>query len=247
MATRTSPKRAIEYGTSRRIWLISSTLSTWRERSSLATPRTGSSHRGSRLTARRVRPGSCLSGSFATLRGNEDLEEFVASTISMLRDPIDPDFVRKFQEGTFLKPVPQSFIDAAVADTLKVPAHVWRAAFEGLLLEDHTSELRAIEAPTLIVWGIRIRSSLVIGRRSLSQRSPTSSWSCTRVSATVLTGRSQSASPPILSPSSTAWERHPRPDQAFVDAATCETGMLVHRAHATGLAALRRAWAGSSP
>jgi non-heme chloroperoxidase len=97
--------------------------------------------------------GIVLEGSFATLRGNEDLEEFVASTISMLRDPIDPDFVRKFQEGTFLKPVPRSFIDAAIADTLKVPAHVWRAAFEGLLLEDHTSELRAIEAPTLIVWG----------------------------------------------------------------------------------------------
>ncbi len=97
--------------------------------------------------------GIVLEGSFATLRGNKDLEELVASTISTLRDPIDPDFVREFQEGTFLKPVPQSFIDAAVADSLKVPAHVWRAAFEGLVQEDHSSELRAIMAPTLIVWG----------------------------------------------------------------------------------------------
>jgi pimeloyl-ACP methyl ester carboxylesterase len=96
--------------------------------------------------------GIVLESSFATLRGNKDAETFVAS-ISTLRDPIDPDFVREFQEATFLKPVPRSFIDAALADTMKVPAYVWRAAFEGLLLEDYTTELRAIEVPTLIVWG----------------------------------------------------------------------------------------------
>ncbi len=97
--------------------------------------------------------GIVLEASFATLRGNKGLKEFVASKISTLRDPIDPDFVREFQEGTFLKFVPQSFVDAMIAETLKVPAHVWRSAFEGLLEEDHTSELRAIKAPTLIVWG----------------------------------------------------------------------------------------------
>jgi pimeloyl-ACP methyl ester carboxylesterase len=96
-----------------------------------------------------------LESSFATLRGNNDAETFVASTISTLRDPIDPAFVREFQETTFLKPVPRSFIDAAVTEAMKVPAYVWRAAFEGLLLEDYTSELRAIEVPTLIVWGDR--------------------------------------------------------------------------------------------
>ena len=97
--------------------------------------------------------GIVLESSFATLRGNRDAERFVASTISTLRDPIDSNFVRKFQKGTFLKSVPQSFLDDAVADTMKVPARVWRAAFEGLLLADHTSELRAIQVPTLIVWG----------------------------------------------------------------------------------------------
>ena len=94
-----------------------------------------------------------LEASFATLRGNQDLDEFVKSTISHLTDPIDRGFVRGFQEGTFTKAVPQSFIDAAVRDTLKVPAHVWHAAFDGLLQEDHTAELGSIEAPTLIVWG----------------------------------------------------------------------------------------------
>lgn len=96
-----------------------------------------------------------LESSFATLRGNKDLEEFVESTISTLTDPIDADFVRAFQEGTFVKPMPQAFIDAVVRDTLKVPAHVWHAAFEGLLQEDHTAELGAIGSPTLIIWGNR--------------------------------------------------------------------------------------------
>lgn len=97
--------------------------------------------------------GIVLESSFAALRGNRDLEKFVRSRIATLSDPIDPDFVREFQAGTFHKPLPRSFIDAAVMDSLKVPARVWKAAFEGLLQEDHTSELREIVVPTLIVWG----------------------------------------------------------------------------------------------
>jgi pimeloyl-ACP methyl ester carboxylesterase len=99
--------------------------------------------------------GIVLESSFATLRGNRNLRDLVATSIATLKDPIDRDFVRKFQEGTFLKSVPKSFIDMAVAETLKVPAHVWRAAFAGLLEEDHSSELGAIAAPTLLIWGDR--------------------------------------------------------------------------------------------
>lgn len=99
--------------------------------------------------------GIVLVSSFATLRGNKDLETFVSTKISNLHDPIAPDFVREFQRGTFLKSAPQAFIDAAIADSLKVPARVWKAAFEGLLEEDHTSELGAIGAPALVVWGDR--------------------------------------------------------------------------------------------
>jgi pimeloyl-ACP methyl ester carboxylesterase len=98
--------------------------------------------------------GIVLESSFTTLQGNNDAEKFV-SMISALRDPIDPEFVHAFQQATFVKPVPRSFIDSAMADAMKVPAHVWRAVFEDLLLEDYTSELRAIEVPTLIIWGDR--------------------------------------------------------------------------------------------
>ena len=97
--------------------------------------------------------GIVLEGSFATLRGNKEVAESVASAISTLRDPIDPEFVREFQAGALAQSVPQAFMDALVRENLKVPARVWRAAFEGLLQDDHTAELQAIEVPTLILWG----------------------------------------------------------------------------------------------
>jgi pimeloyl-ACP methyl ester carboxylesterase len=97
--------------------------------------------------------GLLLVSSFATLRGSPDLRRFVAEEIESLRDPIDPDLVRSFQRSTFLKPPPDEFVDGVLADSLKVPAHVWREAFTSLLDEDHTPELYRISAPTLLVWG----------------------------------------------------------------------------------------------
>ncbi len=38
-------------------------------------------------------------------------------------------------------------------ESLKVPARVWKATFEGLLEDDSSEELDKIKASTLIVWG----------------------------------------------------------------------------------------------
>ena len=62
--------------------------------------------------------------------------EFWESAVSRLTDPIDPGFVREFQESTLAQPVPQAFLDTIVQESLKVPARVWRAAFEGFLEDD---------------------------------------------------------------------------------------------------------------
>jgi pimeloyl-ACP methyl ester carboxylesterase len=97
--------------------------------------------------------GLVLESSFSSLRGREDLREMVATTMAPLRDPIDPAFVSRFHRGTVLRPVPEPFLGAMVQESLKVPARVWREAFNGLLLEDHTRELVAIRAPTLLIWG----------------------------------------------------------------------------------------------
>lgn len=105
--------------------------------------------------------GLVLESSFSTLLGREDLQEMVATTIVSLQDPIDPAFVLQFQGGTILRSVPEAFLDAMVEESLKVPARVWREAFSGLLLEDHTSELAEIGTPTLLIWG---DGDAIIGR-----------------------------------------------------------------------------------
>lgn len=97
--------------------------------------------------------GLVLESSFASLRGREDLREMVATTMAPLRDPIDPSFVSRFHRGTTLRPLPEPFLDTMVQESLKVPARVWREAFNGLLLEDHTRELAEIHAPTMLIWG----------------------------------------------------------------------------------------------
>jgi pimeloyl-ACP methyl ester carboxylesterase len=99
--------------------------------------------------------GLVLAGAFATYRSNPAVVEFWESAVSQLTDPIDPGFVREFQEGTLAQPVPQAFLDTVVQESLKVPARVWRAAFEGFLEDDCTGELGKIKAPTLILWGAR--------------------------------------------------------------------------------------------
>ena len=97
--------------------------------------------------------GLVFLGSPAILRDKPGVLEMWDSTISELKDPISPDLVREFAEGTLNRPVPQAFLETIVRENLKVPARVWRATFEGLLEDDSLEELDKIQAPTLIVWG----------------------------------------------------------------------------------------------
>jgi non-heme chloroperoxidase len=96
--------------------------------------------------------GLVLGGAFAAFRSNPDLVEFCAA-VSALEDPINPEFVRTFQQDTLARPVPEAFFETVVAESLKVPAHVWRAAFAGFLEDDFANELDKVSAPTLLLWG----------------------------------------------------------------------------------------------
>lgn len=97
--------------------------------------------------------GLVLIGSFAT-EDNPGVAE-VQEMVSTLTDPVDPDFVREFQESTLAKPVPQTFFETVVQESLKVPARVWRSAAAGVSGDDSARELHKIEAPTLILSGDR--------------------------------------------------------------------------------------------
>jgi pimeloyl-ACP methyl ester carboxylesterase len=94
-----------------------------------------------------------LIGAFSTLRGNRAAQALGDSAVSMLKDPVDPVFAREFQASTLASPVPEAFLETIVAESLKVPARVWRAALQGQMQTDLSAELARIKVPTLIIWG----------------------------------------------------------------------------------------------
>jgi non-heme chloroperoxidase len=100
----------------------------------------------------RVR-GLVLMSAFAGYGGNPIVEEFWETGVSTLRDPIDPDFVREFQESTLANPIPANYFETIVEESLKVPTDVWREAFQGFVEDEFPDELGKINAPTLLLWG----------------------------------------------------------------------------------------------
>jgi pimeloyl-ACP methyl ester carboxylesterase len=70
-----------------------------------------------------------------------------------LEDPVPEAFVREFQASTLHLPVPGPFFERVVAESLKLPARVWRAVAEGFCVFDDSGRLGRIAAPTLLLWG----------------------------------------------------------------------------------------------
>ncbi|HEU4326664.1 MAG TPA: alpha/beta hydrolase [Roseiflexaceae bacterium] len=98
----------------------------------------------------RVR-GLVLIGSATTARNPGVLD--LRDAVSELSDPVPEPFAREFQASTIHHPVPAPFLDRVVAESLKLPARVWRAALDGLLDADLAGQLGQIAAPALILWG----------------------------------------------------------------------------------------------
>ena len=94
-----------------------------------------------------------LIGGFATVKGNAAAEALWHDAIASMRDPVDPAFVRDFQQSTLARPVPAAFFEEVVAQSLKMPARVWQSTFRALLDEDRSDDLARVAVPTAIVWG----------------------------------------------------------------------------------------------
>jgi pimeloyl-ACP methyl ester carboxylesterase len=94
-----------------------------------------------------------LVGSAATARN--DATRALLEEVEALTDPLEADFVRAFQESTIQRPVPAEFFERIVAESLKVPARVWKAALRSLLDADSTADLAQIRCPVLILGGHR--------------------------------------------------------------------------------------------
>jgi hypothetical protein len=77
-----------------------------------------------------------LAGAFASFPRNAGLVEFWETTIRHLTDPVAPALARDFQLSTIAEDVSPEFIEAAIRESLKVPARIWRAAFAGMFEDD---------------------------------------------------------------------------------------------------------------
>ena len=77
----------------------------------------------------------------------------VGRIVAGLNGLVSPEFAHEFCAGTLHAPVPESFFQGVVAESLKAPADTWKRAFEGMMAFDDTAEQANITAPTLILWG----------------------------------------------------------------------------------------------
>ena len=81
--------------------------------------------------------------------GFGDLEKAVLA----LSDPVPEAFAREFQVSTVHAPVGDAFMDRAVAESLRLPARVWRELMIGMKTTDRAVALGRSGIPALVVRG----------------------------------------------------------------------------------------------
>lgn len=101
----------------------------------------------------RVR-GLVLIGAFASFHDKPEVAE-LAAAVEAFGESVDPEFVLAFQESTFAEMIPQNFLDTVVAESLRCPAFVWRAALRGLLAAPIVDAALRCQAPALLIHGSR--------------------------------------------------------------------------------------------
>lgn len=95
--------------------------------------------------------GLALIGSAPSAR-NEVIQEVQRSLVPVA-EAVPEEFVREFQLSTVHHPVPDEFLARVIAESLKVPARVWRAALAGLIEEERFDGLGQRRTPVLLLWG----------------------------------------------------------------------------------------------
>ena len=97
--------------------------------------------------------GLVLIGPIANLAGNFDVQAFYQEAIRPLGDEVPSELGREFQESTLAQPIDPRTLDMLIAECLKAPARVWKAAFEGFKDVNLIPELGTVRVPALILWG----------------------------------------------------------------------------------------------
>jgi non-heme chloroperoxidase len=116
-------------------------------------------HSGSCFVARRVAEAHpervarlVLLGSPGSLGDNQEELE-LQTAVQALQDPVPVRFARELQGAAAHVPLPEPFFERLIAESLKLPARVWKNVLDGLFAFDDAADLGRITAPTLLIWG----------------------------------------------------------------------------------------------
>lgn len=112
--------------------------------------------------------GLVLIGS-APVAENDTVKELRAA-VDLLTDPVDGDFVREFQYSTVAQPVPEAFMAAAIANSRRMPAAIWKQVITGLI--EYRPAVPRSYVRTLVIGGTRDAVFSVDEQVALSQQYP---------------------------------------------------------------------------
>jgi non-heme chloroperoxidase len=85
--------------------------------------------------------------------GDNDEELGLQAAVRALEDPVPVQFARELQGAAAHVALPEPFFERLVAESLKLPARVWKSTLDGLFAFDDAADLGRITAPTLLIWG----------------------------------------------------------------------------------------------
>ncbi|MGD9537760.1 MAG: alpha/beta fold hydrolase [Alphaproteobacteria bacterium] len=73
--------------------------------------------------------------------------------IKALGDTVDPAYARTFQTSMVTRAVPAGFMERAIAESLKLPAHAWKAICQDFANDAAPAHLAKVQCPTLVLGG----------------------------------------------------------------------------------------------
>ncbi|MBB1282846.1 alpha/beta hydrolase [Flavisolibacter sp. BT320] len=92
-----------------------------------------------------------LIGTFADY--NKPILTEFKTVIDDLHDPIDSTFIAEFQKSTLTRPIDGDMLQTFIAESRKVPTHVWKGVAAGWQSATFLQALSSFRKPTLIIWG----------------------------------------------------------------------------------------------
>jgi len=92
------------------------------------------------------------------------------SAVEALIDPVDVGFVRDFQYSTIAQPVPDAFMDTAIATSRLMPASIWRQIIKGMM--DYQPQIPRSSVRVLVIGGARDAVFSVSEQAALARQYP---------------------------------------------------------------------------